>query len=285
MDILTTIGFTIAGFIAMLLMVFMVGFKMKTVDEKIECDTGSIEFKHWRAGTPSLMSKHYESIYEASGMPVIKTVHLKGNAKYKISNIWMPVKYHTWIDHDSGFLRELDFFWYGKTILKGLDFWIKGVGALQVNGVIRMNEIGKNVTESQWVSYWAENVLTGTCDFSHEQIKWEDTNKHSVILLLPPHDGQSNEMHKINICFDSDTERIKSISTQRYRGNMEKNRKPWTLTVKKWEKHHGRWIPEYHVKWEDQKKPWCKFTITGVVINKDQEAVRDKINRIPLEKL
>ncbi len=284
MDILSTVGFSIAGFVVMLVVIFMVGFKIQARDEMIECDTESIEFLQWKDGTPSLMIKHYESIYGMSGMPVIKTVHLKGAAKYKISNLWMPVKYHTWIDHDSGFLRELDFFWYGKVILKGLDFWIKGVGALQVNGVIRMNEIGMNVTESQWVSYWAENILTATCDFSYDQLKWETANKYSLVLLLPQLGDQSNERHKININFASDTERINSISALRYRGNTEIKRMPWTLIVKKWEKHHGIWMPEYHVQWEDQKKPWCKFTIRGLFINTGQEAVRDKINEIPLRK-
>lgn len=177
-------------------------------------------------------------------------------------------------------MRELDFFWYGKTIIKGVDFWIDGVGALQANGVIRMNETGKNVTESQCISGLAESLITGTYDFSQEQVQWNRASEHEAVLMIQTRDGQSSDMKPIHVYFESKTGRIQGIAAERYRGHLENKRVVWTLNVKKWEKKNGMWVPEYHVKWEDQKRPWCKYTIKDVQVNVTPDLVNDAISKI-----
>ncbi len=280
MDILTTVGSAIAGFVLVLLTIFMVGFKTKVPDSETAVEMESIRFEHWKEGIPTLIIKHYESIYETTGMPVIKTAMVKGKAIYRISNLWMPVVYHTWIENGTGFLRELEFYWYGKVILKGVDFWIKGIGALRVNGVIRMNETGKNVAESQYTNYLAESLLLGTYDFSQEQFEWNTLNETAVSLTVPLRNAETKDVQTLNILFDNETGRIKCISTERFRGQLEHKRIPWALFVKKWVKTDSIWVPEYHAKWEDQKKPWCRYTIKSMFVNADPRVVRDTIGKI-----
>ncbi len=284
MDILTIVGFAIAGFVLVLSIIFMVGFKTKVPDAESAFEIEPIKYEQWKEDIPTLIIKHYESIYEIAGMPVIKTVMFKGKAKYKISNLWMPVIYHTWIENGTGFLRELDFYWYGKTILKGVDFWINGVGALQVNGVIRMNEAGNNVTKSQYINFLAESLLLGIFDFSKEQFTWNTLNENTVRLTWPSRDDKTQDVHTIDIHFDDRTGRINYISSQRYRGQQENKQIQWTLGVKKWDKKQGMWVPQYHAKWEDQKKPWCHYSIHSVSINTAPRAVAEAISKIHTSK-
>lgn len=280
MEMLTTVGFAIAGFIVVLLMIFWIGLKTKIPEKEAIFKGGPVEYVPWKKEIPDLVRQHYESIYETSGMPVINTAIIQGKAKYKISNLWMPVWYHTWIENKTGFLRELDFFWYGKTIIKGVDFWINGVGALQANGVIRMNETGKNVTESQYISGLSESLITGTYDFSQEQAQWKIASEHEVLLLIQSQDGRPSDIKPIKVHFEGTTGRIKGITAERYRGHLENKRLLWTLHVKKWEKKKGMWVPEYHVMWEDQKRPWCKYTIQDLLVNANPGLVNDAIGKI-----
>lgn len=98
MEMLTTVGFAIAGFIMLLSMIFWIGLKIRIPEKETAFRGGSVEYIPWKQEVPDLVRKHYESIYETSGMPVIKTAIIQGRAKYKISNLWMPVWYHTWIE-------------------------------------------------------------------------------------------------------------------------------------------------------------------------------------------
>jgi hypothetical protein len=283
MDILVIVGFAITGFITVLLLIFMIGFKTEVPYTESDLDVESIKYDQWDDSIPKLLIKHYESIYQTTGMPVIKTVILHGKAKYKISNLWMPVTYHTWVDHGTGFLRELSFYWYKNVILKGVDFWIKGVGALQVNGVIRMNETGKKVTESQLTSFLAETLLLGIFDFSQELLKWDTVNKNSIMLTVSSNNGESKDI-TITVDFDSKSGRIKCISSKRFRGQQENKLIPWRIVTEKWNNQQGMWVPEYYAKWDDQKRPWCHYSVKGMTINANPGEVKNSLNKITTNK-
>ncbi len=289
MDFLSIIGFSITGFIAMLVLLFMMGFKVNIPREEIDFEEDRMDDIEWPLSVPELVLKHYESIFENSKIPMNATAVVQGTAKYKISNLWMPVKYTTWYQPREGFLRELTFYWYGQRILKGIDFWHKGVGAIQVNGVMRFGETGEHVTESQWVSYWAESFLTGTLDLTDPRLKWENVNDHSLALYFPKMDQtetqpkKQKEIYSLLLVFSKDTYRLESIQTERYRGQKEKKRTTWIMTVTKWERNSNMWLPEYSVKWIDQKKPWCNYRITKIDYNVDKSLFKKAFDKIQVE--
>ncbi|MDW7677847.1 MAG: hypothetical protein SCK57_09315 [Bacillota bacterium] len=279
MDSLTIIGLTLVVFVTLLLILFWAGFRRRVPGFQPEIQTPNPETVRIPDSLPEPLKAHYQSIFEGSEMPLVRSAVLWGTATFKISNLWMPLRYMTYYRSGEGFLRELEFFWHGKTILKGIDFFLKGIGAVQANGVIRMNESGQHVTESQWISFWAEGVITATAEITNPALRWEVVNQQQVNVYLPPASFKNKEEKEchLEIHFNTKTGRIDSIRTERYRGQLENNRIPWCIKVNRWHRKDEGWIPDYSVKWEDQKKPWCHYKLDGLVRNAPVEKSLKKI--------
>lgn len=287
MDVLTHIGVAIIGFIMLLSVLFLAGLKTGVPLKDKEKGSCNVEYELWKPDVPEQIKRHYELVYGHQGMPKIKSAVIQGEAKYKISNLWMPVQFQTSVEHGIGFLRDLEFYWYRKVIMKGIDFWIKGIGALRVNGVVQMSEVGENVTESQWISYWAESLLTGTFDFFDERLAWEVTEKNKVVLRLPPCCDGNIEGNKptLQVHMNASTGRIHRIQGERYRGQLGKERIKWRLTVRKWQKVDDVWLPTYDAQWLDQKKPWCRYKVEHVRIMKEVDwHVRNALQSLQIDK-
>jgi hypothetical protein len=279
MDSLTTIGLALVAFVTFLLILFWAGFRRRFPGFQPEIQAQNPETISIPDYLPDPLKAHYQSIFEGSEIPVVHSAVLWGTATYNISNIWMPLRYMTYYRSGDGFLRELEFFWHNKIILKGIDFFLKGIGAVQANGIIRMNESGQQVTESQWISFWAESVITATVDITDPALRWEEINQQQVILYLPPVSSNNNveEERHLKIQFNSKTGRIDTIRTVRFRGQLENNRIPWCLKVNRWHRKDVGWIPDYSVQWEDQKKPWCHYHLDGIARNVPVEKSFKKI--------
>jgi hypothetical protein len=279
MDSLTIIGLTLVVFITLLLIIFWAGFRRRVPGFQPEIQSPNSKTISIPDYLPDPLKAHYQSIFEGRGIPLVQSAVLWGTATYKISNLWMPLRYMTYYHSSDGFLRELEFFWHGKTILKGIDFFLKGIGAVQANGIIRMNESGQQVTESQWISFWAESVITATVDITEPALRWEVVNQQQVNLHLPPasSNNKSEEERYLKIYFNNKTGRIDTIRTVRFRGQIENNRIPWCIKVNRWHRKDEEWIPDYSVQWEDQKKPWCHYHLDGIVRNVPVEKSLKKI--------
>ncbi|SMP44887.1 DUF6544 family protein [Anoxynatronum buryatiense] len=274
MNSLTIVGYTFVGFIIFLLVIFWSGLKRPVkslapdlpdvinAEQSANIREESIGMK--RAHLPVPVRDHLVSVFP-EGQPSTTTAVVWGIARYRISGLWMPLRYETWCQSGNAFLRHLTFFWHGKTIIKGIDFFLDSIGALQANGVIPMNESGKKVTESQWISFWAESLVLGLVDLDDDRLKWKEAETGSVLLELPPFsEKESCDACFLHLRFHAKTGRIETIKAQRYQGQLATERISWFLHVKKWHQHETNWIPEYTVRWGNQRKPWCHYRVDGI---------------------
>lgn len=261
MDSLSIVGLSVFGFVTVLLMLFWIGFRRPVPEYTPEPSPELQKMTAIPEQLPEPLVKHFYSLYGSEKIPVYDTAVVWGVAKYKISGLWMPLRFITYFRAGSSFLRKMDFFWYGKIILKGIDFFIDGIGAVHVNGVMHMKESGVQVTESQQISFWAESLLTGTMDFSDHRLQWETADTHHISVTVP------EVTDPIHVFFNRKTGRIESIRTKRFRGQLEKKKIQWNIRVSKWNKLQTVWMPDYSIAWEDQKKAWCHYKVLGIAGN------------------
>lgn len=297
MNSLAIVGYTFIGFITFLLLIFWSGLKrpvkpaepelpLATPEEKMKGSSfadNSAADAHEHLPAP--MKAHLASVFP-EGIPVgAGGAVVWGRARYRISGLWMPLQYHTWYQLGKAFLRHLSFFWHGKIIIKGIDFFMDGIGALQANGVIRMSESGKKVTESQWISFWAESLLLGLVNFHDQQLNWQTTPEGTVVLELPPFSGKEKEdACSLQLSFHAKTGRVETIKTHRYQGQLAAEKTSWFLHVKKWHQHEATWLPEYTVRWGNQRKPWCHYRIDGIRYGVPVDPMFQQVNPRQYEK-
>ena len=268
MDPFTIIGLTFIGFVSILTVFFKLGLIRKAKSYQISTEGAATDYRELPDALPGLIKRHLRSIYERDTIPDANTACVWGTARYKVSGIWMPVRYKTTILPGQAFLRSMEFFWYRTVILKGIDFFKDGAGSIRVNGVIRMNESGEKITESQWVSFWAECLLLGLWDLKDERLIWEETGEEDVTVYLPEYriDKPARSL-KLRVRFHPENGRIQYILGERFRGQIARTPTPWMLTVHKWIRQETGWMPVYSLRWGDQKKPWCRYTVDGILRN------------------
>ncbi len=273
MDSLTIVALTVIVLITILLVFFWSGFKRKFEGfppDSEQIFDGSIMIPE---PLPDNVKNHYRTIFKGKQIRDIHTARVWGKARYKISGIWMPLRFQTYYQTGTKFVRHLEFFWHNKIILKGIDYYAEGSGLLDVNGIIRMHEGGEIIDESQWISLWAESLLISAIDLSDSRLRWEEIDTLTSDVIIPGH-RQPNDgsFHRIRIRFHPETGLIHSIAANRYRGQLGKKRIPWRIQVRKWHRYGTVWLPEYTVVWEDQKKPWCHYVINGISYNAAEDS-------------
>jgi hypothetical protein len=278
MDSLTIVAVTFTALSAALLLIFWSGFRRSFDGFPPEAVQESFQSIPLPDHLPDLIKRHLRSIFEAHGIMQIHSLKVWGKARYQISGIWMPVRYHSFYIAGEAFVRRLEFFWHRKTILKGIDYYSQGTGSLDVNGIIRMSESGDKVDRSQWIGLWAESLITSCIDLTDERLRWEVPDRMTVDLVIPNMPGRNDSPpDRLRIRFHPETGRISSVSAPRYRGQLGKKLLTWQIRIRRWHRHKALWMPEYEVLWEDQKKPWCSYKIEGFSVNAEAGRAFDMI--------
>jgi hypothetical protein len=284
MDSLTVVALTVIVLIAILLVLFWSGFMRKFEGFYPDVKQAFDERIMIPETLPDNAKEHYRTVFKGNQINDIHTALVWGKAKYKISGIWMPLRFQTFYQTGAKFVRHLEFFWHNKIILKGIDYYAEGTGLLDVNGIVRMNERGEMVDESQWISLWAESLLISAIDLSDSRLSWKKIDAFTADMIITDYlQPNVTSSHTIRIKFHPDTGLIHSIAAERYRGQSGKKRIPWRIQVRKWHRRDTMWLPEYTVMWEDQKKPWCQYVIEGISYNAAEDS-HFMISPKPVEK-
>ena len=214
--------------------------------------------------SPDLPKPVYRHFTETLGSqaPRIESAVVWGKAKFRISGLWMPVRFKAHYVPGQDFYRYMEVTWFGLPILRGSDSYLNGEGILNMAGNV---ETGEKIAQGQNLAVWAEAVWMPSVFVTDSRVRWEAVNDVSARLFVP----FAEQEDSLLVRFDPQTGLMTQMSAQRYRDQEEK-KTPWRIECMDWETFHSVKIPiRAAVAWEDEGSPWAFFAVEGVEYNVD----------------
>ncbi len=227
-------------------------------------DLGTVELP---PSLPKAVYRHFAATL-GSQVPKIESAVVWGRARFRLPStrfgLWMPVRFKAYYIPGQDFYRHMEITWFRLPILRGYDSYLKGEGALKLEGVLNVSETGEKTNQSQNLALWAEAVLMPSVLVTDSRIRWEEVDDVTSRLVVPF--GEQEE--SLLVRFDPQTGLMTQMSAQRYR-DQEEEKTPWRIECLDWETFHLLKIPRLAVTWEDESGPWSFWTVDGVEYNVD----------------
>lgn len=210
---------------------------------------------------PKPVYRHFSATL-GSQVPKIESAVVWGKARFRISGLWMPVRFKAHYVPGQDFYRYMEVTWFSLPILKGSDSYLNGEGVLNIAGNV---ETGEKIAQGQNLAVWAEAVLMPSVFVTDSRARWEAIDDMTARLVVP----FSEQEDSLLVGFDPQTGLMTQMSAQRYRDQEEK-KTPWWIECLDWKTFHSVKIPaRIAVTWEDEGSPWAFFTVEGVEYNVD----------------
>jgi len=218
-------------------------------------------------------AKHYfESISDA--LPQTDTAVIWGRGRVRNGSIWMPIRFKAYIDNNNGpeMSRYTEVTWYNVSLLRSVDYYIDGEGALIGDGAAKLFDEGPMATQAEFSSIWAQMVTMPSMFLTSPNTSWGELDATSSEFTLP---SLNDERDMLTFHFD-EAGLVESISTSRYRVE-DKVRMPWRVKFSNWKTFDQIGVPARHeFMWEDTGA-YVIFDVEGIVyhINPSANMKRD----------
>lgn len=213
---------------------------------------------------PEPVYRHFAATL-GNQIPEIESAVVTGRARFRISGLWMPVRFKAYYTPGKDFYRYMEITWFGIPLLKGRDSYINEEGSLRIEGVLSISERGDRINQGQNLAMWAEAVFMPSVFVTDPRVRWEAVNDTTARLVVPFGGCVDNLL----VEFDPQTGLMTQMSAQRYR-DKEEMKTPWRVEFQKWDTLHSAKVPvQSALTWEDEGGPWAFFTIESVEYNVD----------------
>lgn len=199
-------------------------------------------------------------------VPRIETAVVWGRADFKVNGLWTPMRFKGYYVPGRAFHRDMEITWFGMPILRGSDAYLGGKGSLEITGLLKVSDKGKEIDQGQNLAMWAEAPYTTPSVLVLDpRVRWEPIDAASARLIVPF--GEREESLRVE--FDPETGLMRRMSGMRYRGR-EGTKTPWRGEYSEWRTVYGMKMPHRAVGvWEDQEEPYGIFDIEGAEYNVD----------------
>lgn len=178
----------------------------------------------------------------------------------RIGGIWLPARVTTVYVPGQQFARTMHITWFGMPVLRGLDVYRDGHGALTIGRAVTQ---GPEVDQGENLALWGEGIFTPTVWATDPHVRWEPIDETTVCLIVPFGD----ECDHLMVRADPRTGFIRTVTADRYR-TPGRPKEPWKVELADYKRLHGVAIPtRVAVTWERDRQPWYDATIHGIAYN------------------
>jgi len=198
-----------------------------------------------------------------------------GRARVRLG-LWMHARFRAYHVAGRHFHRPLEITWFGRPLVRGVDQYVDGRGAMLIAGQLMTNDA---ISQGANHMLWAEAPCVPAVFVTDERIRWEPVDDHSARLVVPSIEGEDT----LTLRFDPDTGLISRLSAMRYK-TADEPKVLWHVDYPRWDRSPTGILPgEVAVTWEDEGTPWSYWTIEGCAVNIDvapqMEAARAIMHR------
>ena len=231
--------------------------------------TGELDTVELSSDLPEPVYRHFQATL-GEQIPRIKTAVVWGRGDFNFNGLWTHVRFKSYHDPGSEFLRDQEISWFGMPILRGVDTYLGGKGSLDITGLfglLNISDSGEKFDQGQNLALWAEAVYTTPSVLVLDsRVRWEPIDDTSAQLIVPF--GEQEE-ESLRVEFDPETGLITSMLSMRYR-DQEETKTPWRGKYSNWRTVHGIKVPHRVVgTWEDWEEPYVILDLEGAEYNVD----------------
>lgn len=212
---------------------------------------------------PDPVRRYAEAVF-TRGPVRITTAVVSGVGRIRNDTWWAPLRFRAYHTDAPELSRYTEVTWFGLPLLRSLDYYVDGAGALVGTGAAELDESGPQATQAEYLSMWAQLVWMPSVLLAYPGSRWEAVDATTARLIVPFAGGEE----ALTVVFDPATDRIRHVAAARYRGG-EPETTPWRAEFDRWARVQGVWVPTAHTfVWED-RGPYARFEARRVQFNAD----------------
>ncbi len=213
---------------------------------------------------PEPVARHFERTLGKTP-PQIQSAYICGAARVNVNGLWLPLRFRGWYIPGRAFYRSLQFTWFRRPVLRGEEFFIKGVGGFKLAG---QSQPGEALDQGQNLSLWAAGVWMPSLFVHDARLRWQAVDAHSAKLMVPLGAG-SDEM---TAHFDPLTGYMTDLTALRFRRSDNPaepfEKIPWRVDLLEWGTYEGMELPtQIALAWGNSGSPWSYWWLEGLALN------------------
>ncbi len=212
---------------------------------------------------PAPVRRYAEAVFTRGPVHIHSAV-VSGVGRIRNDTWWAPLRFRASHTGAPELSRYTEVTWFGVPLLRSLDYYVDGAGALVGAGVAQLDESGPRATQAEYLSMWAQLVWMPSVLLTHSKTRWEAVDATTARLIVPFAGGEE----ALTVAFAPTTGRIRHVAAARYRSG-ESETTPWRAEFDRWKRVQGVWVPTAHTFiWEDQG-PYARFVARHLRFNAD----------------
>ena len=194
-------------------------------------------------------------------LPRAESFVVWGRARLRLG-LWMQARFRAYHVAGRHFHRPLEITWFGLPLVRGVDQYVDGRGAMLIAGQLMTNDA---ISQGANHMLWAEAPCVPALYVTDERIRWEPVDDLSARLIVPSIEGEDT----LTLRFDPETGLLTRLSAMRYK-NADEPKVLWHVDYSQWTRSPAVTYPgKVTVTWEDEGTPWSYWAIEGCAVNVD----------------
>ncbi len=213
-------------------------------------------------GLPAPVERYLRAVsLDGETLPRLHSASYWGRASARPFGVWLPVRHRVVVVPGRWFTREMEFPWYGVTLLRVLDSYRNGAGETRLRGLINDSTTGPHTDQGAYLALASESIMLPSVEAL--QGRWEAIDEHSARLSLPYGEGGES----LVVSFDPASGLPTRIHAMRYKAETGP-KVGWHIDVSAYRELAGLRVPtHFEVVWEDVDRAWSTWDVEGLELN------------------
>lgn len=252
----------IAGVIVALAAIGYLGLQVKPrTSPPPSAQAGDVSSVELPAGLPAPVDRFYRQTY-GDEVPLFESAVVWGAPRIRLGKLWVRMRHvtvYTPGQHD----RELAVPWFGLPVITGHEYHKDGRAAMDIAGQVTE---GPQIDQAGCLGSWGEALMAMPAIYvTDPRVRWEAVDDQTARMTVPCGTGDET----FTVAFDPDSGLVRHMTAMRYRG-LEDHKTLWHLDVLEWGEVNGVPLPTYGTgRWDDERQPYIKWTVDGILFNAD----------------
>jgi hypothetical protein len=135
----------------------------------------------FRPDLPEPVRRHFSETI-GDNPPQIDTAVIWGRGRACIRGLWVPFRFKGWYKAGDAFLRRMEFTWFQRPVLRGIDSLINGQGVFEMGEKV---ETGERIDQGEVLTLWSDTVWLPSIFVHDQRIQWRTVDDQTVEATVP----------------------------------------------------------------------------------------------------